>query len=125
MLNDKEVATNNYSQERRVLVPLTDIYETPDHYMLKLEMPGVAREKLEITMESNELEIRGEVSRFDSKEKDLKYSEFSNYDYYRKFNIGDDVDRDKINAKLENGVLSLELQKHEAVKPKKIPISVQ
>lgn len=125
MLHDKKVATNSYSQERRVLVPLTDIYETPDHYMLKLEMPGVAREKLEITMENNELEIRGEVIKFDSKEKDLKYSEFSNYDYYRKFNVGDDIDRDKINAKLENGVLSLELQKHEAVKPKKIPINVQ
>lgn len=124
MLNDK-IVKDNYSKDKRVLAPLADIYETDDQYTLKLEMPGVIRDKLDITIENNVLEIRGEVNQYNSDGKELKYSEFSNYDYYRKFNVGDDIDREKINASFENGVLSLVIQKHEAVKPRKIPINVQ
>jgi len=119
------VKNNNNSRDERVLVPLTDIYETIDQYTLKLEMPGVTKDKLEITMENDELEIRGAATPYKPESKELKYSELSQYDYFRRFTVGNDIDRDKINAKLENGVLSLELQKHEAVKPKKIPINVQ
>ncbi len=118
------VKTDNYSKDEQVLVPLADIYETADQYTLKLEMPGVTREKLEIMMENDELEIRGEVASYKPENKELKYSEFSHYDYLRRFTVGNDIDRDKINATFENGVLTLVLQKHESVKPKKIAINV-
>lgn len=124
MFNDK-VQADNYSNDKRALVPLADIYETDDQYTLKLEMPGVVRDNLDVTIENNELEIRGGVGQYKSENKELKYSEFSNYDYYRKFNVGDDIDREKISASFENGVLTLVLQKHEAVKPRKISINVQ
>jgi len=118
------VKNNNNSREERVLVPLTDIYETTDQYTLKLEMPGVTKDKLEITMENDELEIRGEAIPYKPESKVLKYSEFSQYDYFRKFTVGNDIDRDKISASLEDGVLTLVLQKHESVKPRKIAINV-
>jgi HSP20 family protein len=71
------------------------------------------------------LEIRGRVPEFKPDNKTLSYSEFSQYDYYRNFTVGNDIDRNKISATFENGVLTLVLQKHEAVKPQKIPITVQ
>jgi len=122
---DQMVRKSNNSRDEYVLVPLTDIYETADQYTLKMEMPGVTRDRLDITMENNELEIRGEVENYKPENKELKYSEFSQHNYYRKYNVGNDIDRNKINAVFENGVLTLILQKHEDVKPKKIPISVK
>lgn len=118
------VNKENYTKDERFLVPLTDIYETPDQYTLKLEMPGVTKDHLSITMENDEIEIRGEAGDFKPENKELKYSEFCQYDYYRKFTAGNDIDRQKISATFENGVLTLVLQKHEAVKPRKIAINV-
>ncbi len=118
------VKNDAYQKDERYLVPLADIYETTDQYTLKLEMPGVTREKLEITMENDELEIRGEAGTYKPENKELKYSEFSQYDYYRRFSVGNDIDRQNISATFENGVLTLVLQKHESVKPKKIAINV-
>lgn len=121
----KEITKNdNNTREERVLVPLSDIYETADQYTLKLEMPGVTREKLEITMENDELEIRGSVAPYKPENKELMYSEFSQYDYFRRFTVGNDIDRDKVSAVFEDGVLTLVLQKHESVKPRKIAINV-
>jgi HSP20 family protein len=118
------VKKENYEKDERVLVPLTDIYETADQYTLKLEMPGVTRDKLEITMENDELEIRGEAETNKPEQMELKYSEFFQYDYYRRFTVSNDIDRQKISATFENGVLTLVLQKHESVKPRKIAINV-
>jgi HSP20 family protein len=85
----------------------------------------VTRDNLDIQIEDNELEIRGTVEEFKPGDKKLTYSEFTQYDYYRSFTVGNDIDRNKINATFENGVLTLVLQKLEAVKPRKITINVQ
>ncbi len=124
-MQETNLKKQNDARDTRVAVPVTDIYETVDQYALKMEMPGVTRENLEILMENNDLEIRGKVEAYAPAGKDPRYSEFSPCDYYRKFTIGNDIDRNKINATLESGVLTLVLQKHEAVKPKKIPIKVE
>lgn len=123
-MTNEMVKKENYEKDERVLVPLTDIYETADQYTLKLEMPGVTKDKLEITMENDELEIRGEAGAYHPENMELKYSEFFQYDYIRKFTVSNDIDREKINATFENGVLTLILQKHESVKPRKIAINV-
>ncbi len=122
---DQRVRKTSTSGDEYVLLPLTDIYETEDQYTLKMEMPGITKDKLEVLLENNELEIRGGAEKHDSEGKELQYSEFSQYDYYRKYNVGDDIDRNGINATFENGVLTLVLKKHEAVKPKRIPINVR
>ncbi len=123
-MTNEIVKKNNNSRDERVMIPLSDICETTDQYTLKLEMPGVTRDKLEITMENDELEIRGAVAPYKPENKELKYSEFSQYDYFRRFTVGNDIDREKISATFEDGVLTLVLQKHESVKPRKIEINV-
>jgi HSP20 family protein len=123
MLEEK-VRNGAYTNNERVLVPLADIFETADYYTLKLEMPGVTRESLDVMIENNEMEIRGKVSDNSPDNMEVKYSEFSHYDFFRKFSVGNDIDRNKIEATFENGVLTLVLHKLEAVKPKKISINV-
>ncbi|HOO72465.1 MAG TPA: Hsp20/alpha crystallin family protein [Spirochaetota bacterium] len=119
---EQNVKTNNYCEEC-VIVPVTDIYETPDAYSLKMEMPGVNKEDVNITLENNELEVSGKVVKDESDARNLKYSEYELLDYYRKFRVGNDIDRNSIKAELDNGILTLTLHKSEEVKPKKIQIT--
>jgi len=117
-----EMVKTNSSNKDLYIVPVTDIYETHNDYTLKLEIPGVDKDNIEITLDNNELEIKAKVAA-DSGE-NVKYSEYTLYDYYRKFKVGDDINRNNINAKVDNGVLTLTLNKSEEVKPRKIEISV-
>jgi len=119
-MNDKELA--HVKDNDTVIVPVTDIYESPNDYTLTLEMPGVSKDNLDITLDNNELEISGKIMEVENKDKDLCYSEYNLYDYYRKFKVGNDIDRNGIEANLENGILTLKLHKSEEVKPKKIQV---
>jgi len=115
--------TNNNTETRKIFhTPLADIYENDDIYSVKLEMPGIAKENLNIIIEDDELKISAESSR-EENDKDLKYAEFGSKNYIRTFRVGGDVDRNRIDAKLENGILTLVLHKNEEVKPKKIMIN--
>lgn len=122
MATDKNL-TSIENIQKKVYIPVADIYETEDLYSLKLEIPGVPKENLEITIENNELVISAKSSLDDKAEVKYKYSEFSSMDYRRTFRIGNDIDRSKVEAKLENGVLTLLLHKHDTVKPRKIMIN--
>jgi len=122
MATDKALINDSKSQ-RRVYVPVADIYETEDLYCLKLEMPGATKDSIDITLENNELVIEGKSSLQDNSNRQIRYSEFSNMDYRRSFRIGNDIDSSKVEAKFDDGVLTLLLYKHEAVKPKKISIN--
>lgn len=114
--------TYNNGEQKRVYVPLTDIYETPDNYILRMEVPGAARENIDIVMEDQELRVTVKMPE-EADDRTLKYAEFGNRDFYRAFKVGSEIDRNGIEAKLENGVLNIVLNKTERVKPKKIQIT--
>jgi len=120
----KNTHTNSKSIENEgcSAAPAVDIYESPNEYMMKFEIPGVTRQDLAITLENNELEIRGTVDGSSLNDYRHIYSEYALDNYYRKFAVGDDIDADKVEAKLENGVLTLTLHKREERKPRKIEI---
>jgi HSP20 family protein len=121
MMTEKRITANG-DNKKIFHVPLADIYENVDIYSLKLEMPGITKENLNIVIDDNELKITAE-SPVTENGKDLKYAEFTAKNFSRTFRIGNDIDRNKIDAKLENGVLTLVLHKNEEVKPKKITIN--
>jgi HSP20 family protein len=108
--------------EDSVYIPLTDIYETEDVYSLKIEMPGVKKDNLDIVIDEKELRITAKTDKTEEADK-IRYSEYSDRDFYRVFKIGYDIDRSRVDANLENGVLTLKLHKSEDVKPKKIAIN--
>lgn len=102
-------------------LPPANIREEHDAYLLELEMPGVAKGGIEVTVENNELTIVGH--RQDTEPKgDVVYRESPQGDYRRTFEIDTSIDTAKIVAKMEQGILRLTLPKAESIKPRKIAV---
>ena len=104
------------------LVPAVDIVETHDAYVLESDMPGVNKDGLEILLEANELTIIGHRANFPS-DAECVYRESKPAHFRRVFELDPAVDVDKIDARMEQGVLKLTLPKSERVKPRKITVT--
>ncbi|MEW5844472.1 MAG: Hsp20/alpha crystallin family protein [Bacteroidota bacterium] len=104
------------------VAPLVDIYETADEYYLTANIPGVSKENVKIKLEEGFLVIMGRVNVDETKNRKYVLNEIEEGNYYRRFKISESIDEQKIDAKLENGILSVKLPKHERVKPKSIEI---
>ena len=102
--------------------PRANIHEGKDSFLLELEMPGVPKEGLEITIENNELTIIGR--RKDPEPTgELVYRETRPLNYRRAFDLDPAIETSKISAKIDKGVVTLTLPKAERVKPRKITVS--
>lgn len=109
--------------ERGFVTPPANISATGDEYLVELDMPGVDREGLEITVDGNELMIIGR-RKIDLPDGEACYCESPQADYRRVFELGPDVDTSKISAEMHQGVLKLHLRKSETAKPKRIDVKV-
>lgn len=105
-----------------IVAPAVDIYETDKAFVLLADMPGVARDGLDVVAERNELVIRGRV---DPPASTPDYQEFELASYYRTFTLTDDLDTEGISATLRDGVLRVEIPKSPKVQPKKIPVRTE
>ncbi|HAJ25702.1 MAG TPA: heat-shock protein Hsp20 [Syntrophus sp. (in: bacteria)] len=127
MDTQKQPAGNTLETERtktgKVFVPRVDIYETQDSIVLTADMPGVDEKAVDITLEKNVLTITGSVAVTGFEGHAMAYSEYDVGDFERAFTISDEVDRDKIEATVKNGVLRVILHKAEKVKARKIAIT--
>lgn len=110
------------TRTRRVYIPRVDIYETGDAVVLLADMPGVSEQDVDITLEKNVLSITGFVQATEREGYSLAYSEYSEGDYERTFALSDEVDRNRIEATMKDGVLKLTLPKSEEVKTRKIAV---
>ena len=105
--------------------PLSDIYETPDNFAILIDMPGVGIENMTVDMQDNELVINGEVSLETYTDEKVVYNEYNIGHYHRHFAVSDAINRDKIEAKMSDGVLAIILPKAEHVKPRKIIVKME
>jgi HSP20 family protein len=105
-----------------ILTPSADIVETPDSYLLMLDMPGVTRESLSISMEQNVLKVKGTVEELHTQGGEMLFREIRATGYDRSFNLGAGVDRSRIDAAYDQGVLTVTLPKREEMKPREITI---
>jgi len=110
------------SAPRPTFLPPADIYETRDNIVVLAEMPGVAFDGVDITLERRVLTIRGRSASNDHAGYQRVYSEYSNGDYERAFTLSENIDRERIEATLKDGVLHLILRKAETAKPRKIEL---
>lgn len=106
----------------RIFRPLADIIETPEGVTLMLEMPGVAAEEVEVTLEKRVLTIRGRVHPTAPEKLQLAYAEYGEGDYERAFTLSDDFDPDRIGAEVAQGVLTVTLPRVAEAKPRKIAV---
>jgi HSP20 family protein len=108
--------------ERPVFVPPSDIYETPDSIVVLTEMPGVAADGVDITLERRVLTIRGRSAPNEPAGYQRVYNEYADGDYERVFTLSENIDRDRIEATLKDGVLHLVLPKAETAKARRIEL---
>ena len=112
----------NRREREKFITPPASILETTDAYTLELEMPGVNKDGLEISIEKNELSIVGRRST-PTIQGTLVHRESRAHDYRRSFEIDPSIEAGKIAAKMHQGIVTLTLPKAEKVKPRKITVS--
>ena len=112
--------------ESRLNFPAVNIHETENGYELELNAPGRNKEDFKVSIENGLLTVS-----FDKKEENKVEGqktlrrEFSYQSFNRSFNLDENIDSENIQAKYENGILSLTLPKKEQAKPAKKEISIQ
>jgi len=119
------VRENRNAVQRRAeqfVTPVASVVEDGDAYLLKVEMPGVNKEGLEISVENNELTITGRRS-LAQIEGTLIHRESRPENFRRGFELDPSIDTSKISARMDQGILTLTLPKAEEVKPRKITVS--
>lgn len=102
--------------------PLVDIYETEDGLTVLADLPGVDKDGLRVNVENGILTIEGKVKPRDDRNYLLR--EFEPVNFFRQFELPDMIHQEKIGAELKNGVLSLNLPKAEAAKPRQIQVKI-
>ena len=106
--------------------PAVDIAEHDNEYTVKLELPGVSKEDVKITMQNNVLTVRGEKR----KEKETKGSSYHRVErsygtFQRNFTLPSTVKADKIDASYAEGILTIVLPKAEEARAKQIEVKVK
>ena len=108
-------------RKRRVYQPAVDIRETHEGVTLRCDMPGVASENVNLTVEQDTLTIKGQAE--PEMEGAVAYRELYNGDYHREFTLHDNLDCDAITADMRDGVLTVHIPKAEKAKPRHIEIA--
>ena len=111
------------TRTRKVYVPKVDIYETKASIVLVADMPGVDEKSVDVVLDKNILTISGAVEPPSFTDYKMAYREYEVGDYEREFTISDEIDHDRIEAAVKNGVLRLTLYKAEKVSARKITVN--
>src|SRR4030067_3400403 len=106
--------------------PAVDVSEDGENLYFTVEVPGMSKEEVKITLQDNILTIRGEKKQ-ETEKKDANYYrvERSYGSFTRSFSLPTGVVPDKIKAQYQDGLLKISLPKAEQVKPKEIPIAME
>ena len=107
----------------RYFVPAADIYETEDALVVVMEIPGVDREHVQISLENNTLRVEGRIDLENYGGMEPVYTEYGVGNYARSFELSSRVDRDNSSAEVADGVLTLTLPKVKEAQSRRIPIS--
>lgn len=111
------------SGEPRLLFnPPIDIYETTEGLVLYADLPGVTAEGLDLQVQDNRLTLFGHVQAADEAG-EILHQEFQVGDFLRSFILSDEVDHEHISARLNNGVLRVELPRTKRAEPRRIEVS--
>jgi HSP20 family protein len=106
-----------------VIQPLVNIRETDTEIVLEAEMVGLTKEDVNLELKDDELVITGKVRPYETPQGyTVIHRERCPYEYVRRFVLGETIDRARIDAQYENGILTVTLHKVEAVRPKRILI---
>lgn len=104
-------------------IPATDIVENENELLVFMDMPGVAKEDIAVNLEKNVLKIDGKIDMKGYSDLKPLYTEYNVGNYTRQFELSNKIDQSAIEAKMEDGVLSLVLPKVPEAQPRSIQIN--
>jgi HSP20 family protein len=106
-------------------IPAVDLTETEGEYVLKADLPGLTEKDVHVEVENNVLTVSGErKSEHEEKREGFRRVERSYGSFARRLTLPEGVDADAIKATVTNGVLEVQIPKPEAIKPRKVEITV-
>ena len=125
------VAVNHYSSDsinellktQNSISPVVDIFETENDFILIANLPGVERSDIQVKLDDKSLIIFGKIDFEEEVNRKYILNEKEIGNYFRSFKISESINKEKINARYDNGQLILTLPKHDKVKPRKIDIN--
>lgn len=120
--SDENTQAVERTRDRKVFSPRTDIIENSDQYLVIADVPGADDSSVSITLEKNVLSIEARTNTSAPEGHTLVLSEFGMGDYARSFVLSDQIDREKIEASVKNGVLRLVLPKSGPAKAHQIKV---
>lgn len=103
--------------------PQMDIYETDDGLVLYADLPGVTLDGLELQVQDKKLTLFGRIGQSADEIVQVLHQEYQSGHFFRSFILSDDVDHDRIEARLTNGVLRVSLPRAERAKPRRIEVA--
>jgi HSP20 family protein len=124
---NKKPEKREYAGERtrqgKYYVPKTDIAETEKSLVVTMDVPGVRKENINITLENNNLVVDAKIDFSPYEKLDPVYTEYNVGHYTRSFTVSNSIDTKNIDANLTDGVLTLTLPKAPEAMPRKIEIN--
>lgn len=123
-VREKQEVTSPAEQTKPGLIftPAVDIFETEKEITLLADMPGVKTDDLTIDIRDNTLTLSADIVPVDGTDEVGVLVEYESGRYYRQFTLGELINQENIDAKLNDGVLRLSLPKVEKATPKKITV---
>ena len=115
---DEALTTSNFA-------PPVDVYEDEHNITLKIEVPGIDEKDIDVRIENNTLTVHGE-RKFEKEEKEENFRRVERQygSFTRTFTLPNTVDREKVQADYDKGVLKIQLAKKAEAKPKQIKVNV-
>ena len=112
-----------YLELENSVLPLVDIFEKDDNYVLVVSMPGVKRENIKVKIEGEVLFIFGKINYHEKNNYEYILNENEIGNYFRRFKLSENIDQSKIEAMYENGQLVIIMPKDEKLKARTIEIN--
>lgn len=123
--NRAEPDEQNSQVDPVVFTPPIDIFETPEGLVLLADLPGVTLESLELQVQDNKLTLYGKVKPDLPTDARLIHQEYSLGHFLRSFILSDEVDHDRIAARLNQGVLEVVLPQLRKSEPRRIQVTIE
>jgi HSP20 family molecular chaperone IbpA len=131
-MTDKQEVANRAADERArterepalVMVPPADVFEDAEGITLQLDMPGVSKEHLVVEANKNALTIEGTVRIDMPSDMTALYADMRSRLYRRSFVLSDELEPDRTDASLRDGVLQVRIPKRAEVRPRRIEVRV-
>jgi HSP20 family protein len=103
--------------------PAMDVQEAPDRYAVTMELPGITPDQVDITFNDGVLTVRGERKFYEDQPEESFHRVERRYgSFLRSITLPSRIDADRIGARFENGLLTLEVPKAEDAKPRRIEV---